>query len=63
MLALLCETGPDIEHVWHEDRGFRKCEILNRAILAASADYLIFTDGDTIPADSTRACAATTYYA
>lgn len=45
------ETGLDIEHVWHEDRGFRKCEILNRAIQKAQAEYLIFTDGDTIPRD------------
>jgi glycosyltransferase involved in cell wall biosynthesis len=36
-------------YVWHEDRGFRKTEILNRAILAASGDYLIFSDGDCIP--------------
>ena len=38
-----------IRHVWHEDRGFRKSEIMNRAILAADADYLIFSDGDCIP--------------
>lgn len=38
-----------VRHVWHEDRGFRKCEILNRAILAASSPYLVFTDGDCIP--------------
>jgi len=43
------ETGLDIVHVWHEDRGFRKCEILNKAILAASGDYLVFSDGDCIP--------------
>ena len=43
------DTGLRIEHVWHEDRGFRKSEILNRAIVAADADYLIFSDGDTIP--------------
>ncbi len=43
------ETGLDILHVWHEDRGFRKCEVLNKAILAATEEYLIFTDGDTIP--------------
>jgi glycosyltransferase involved in cell wall biosynthesis len=36
-------------HVWHEDRGFRKTEILNRAVLAASGDYLVFSDGDCIP--------------
>jgi glycosyltransferase involved in cell wall biosynthesis len=39
----------DIRHVWHEDTGFRKCTILNRAVLEADADYLIFTDGDCIP--------------
>ena len=43
------DTALRIEHVWHEDRGFRKSEILNRAIIAAEADYLIFSDGDTIP--------------
>lgn len=42
-------TGLDLVHVWHEDRGFRKTEILNRAILAAAGDYLIFSDGDCIP--------------
>jgi glycosyltransferase involved in cell wall biosynthesis len=38
-----------IVHVWHEDRGFQKSEILNKAIVAADADYLIFSDGDCIP--------------
>ena len=38
-----------IQHVWHEDDGFRKCEIMNRAIVASDADYLIFSDGDCIP--------------
>lgn len=45
------ETGLDLLHIWHEDRGFRKSEILNRAIAAADEDYLIFTDGDVIPRD------------
>jgi glycosyltransferase involved in cell wall biosynthesis len=45
------ETGLPLRHVWHEDRGFRKSEILNRALLAAETDYLIFTDGDVIPRD------------
>jgi glycosyltransferase involved in cell wall biosynthesis len=39
----------DIRHVWHEDAGFRKCRILNRAIAESNAEYLIFTDGDCIP--------------
>jgi glycosyltransferase involved in cell wall biosynthesis len=43
------ETGMPIVHVWHADRGFRKTEILNRALLAARSDYLIFSDGDCIP--------------
>ncbi|MGN0029363.1 MAG: glycosyltransferase family 2 protein [Marinilabiliaceae bacterium] len=38
-----------IKHVWHEDRGFQKSEILNKAIKAATADYLIFTDQDCVP--------------
>jgi glycosyltransferase involved in cell wall biosynthesis len=38
-----------LKHVWHEDSGFRKCTILNRAIAASVADYLVFSDGDCIP--------------
>lgn len=43
------ETGLEMRRVWQEDDGFRKCIILNKAIAAAEADYLIFTDGDCIP--------------
>lgn len=43
------ETQLEIRHVWHEDRGFRKCAILNRAILATTCEYLIFSDGDCVP--------------
>jgi len=39
----------DLRHVWHEDDGFRKCTILNKAIQATDADYLVFSDGDCIP--------------
>jgi len=39
----------NIDHVWHEDDGFRKCQILNKAIGETDCDYLIFTDGDCIP--------------
>jgi glycosyltransferase involved in cell wall biosynthesis len=42
-------TKLNIRHVWHEDLGFRKCTILNRAILESTADYLVFSDGDCIP--------------
>ncbi len=37
-----------ITHVWHEDNGFQKTQILNKAIVASKTDYLIFTDGDCI---------------
>jgi GT2 family glycosyltransferase len=43
------ELGLVLRHVWHEDRGFRKCAILNRAIEAARGRYLVFSDGDCIP--------------
>jgi len=36
-------------HVWHEDRGFRKTAILNRALQVAGGDYVIFSDGDCVP--------------
>ena len=37
-----------ITHLWQADQGFRKTRILNQAIEAANADYLIFLDGDCI---------------
>lgn len=38
-----------VQHLWHQDQGYRRQEILNRAIVAARHDYLVFTDGDCIP--------------
>lgn len=38
-----------LRHVWHEDKGFRKTTILNRAVETAKADYLVFMDQDLIP--------------
>lgn len=43
------EVDFPIQHIWHEDDGFRKCTILNKAITASATDYLLFTDGDCIP--------------
>ena len=37
-----------IIHVWHEDNGFQKTIILNKAIEACNADYIIMSDGDCI---------------
>lgn len=38
-----------IKHIWQEDDGFQKSRILNKALLVAESDYLIFTDQDCIP--------------
>jgi glycosyltransferase involved in cell wall biosynthesis len=39
-----------IVHLWQEDRGWRKNVILNKAIRASRTDYLVFIDGDCLPA-------------
>lgn len=38
-----------LRHIWHEDQGYRRQEILNQAILITHYDYILFTDGDCIP--------------
>jgi glycosyltransferase involved in cell wall biosynthesis len=38
-----------IKHIWHQNRGWRKNLILNKAVKLANSDYLIFIDGDCIP--------------
>lgn len=43
------ETQLNLRHVWHKDNGFQKCRILNKAILHARHDYVVFSDGDCIP--------------
>jgi len=43
------ELPVPVRHVWHEDQGYRKCTILNRAVSLARSPYLIFSDGDCIP--------------
>jgi glycosyltransferase involved in cell wall biosynthesis len=42
------KVGRCLDHVWHEDRGFRAAEIRNRAILTSRGTYCIFLDGDCI---------------
>src|SRR5665647_556471 len=43
------ELGLRINHVWQPNLGFRKNKILNAAIQATNAEYLIFTDQDCVP--------------
>lgn len=38
-----------LQHVWHEDQGFRAGAIRNRAVAMARSEYIIFVDGDCIP--------------
>lgn len=49
-IAAFTEANPRIavRHVWHEDRGFRKAGILNRAIATSDAEFLVFIDGDVL---------------
>ena len=37
-----------LRHVWHEDCGFEKAAILNKAIASSAADLLVFIDGDVM---------------
>lgn len=36
----------NVKHSWHKDQGFRKCAALNKAIRAATSDYVLFIDDD-----------------
>lgn len=38
-----------LQHIWQEDDGFQKSRILNKATVAATGDYLVYSDGDCIP--------------
>jgi glycosyltransferase involved in cell wall biosynthesis len=42
--------GYPVTHLWHEDSGWRKNTMLNKAIRASKSDYLVFIDGDCLPA-------------
>lgn len=43
------EVNFPIKHIWQEDDGFQKSRILNKAIVASDADYILMSDGDCIP--------------
>ena len=40
-----------IRYLWQRDCGWQKNVMLNKAVVAAQTDYLIFIDGDCIPDD------------
>ena len=43
------QYGFPLIHLWHEDRGGRKNTMLNNGIRSASAERVVFTDGDCLP--------------
>jgi GT2 family glycosyltransferase len=49
-IAAFAAAHPELRlrHVWHEDAGFRKAVILNKAIATSEADFLVFIDGDVM---------------
>ena len=42
------KSSLEIQHIWHEDEGFRKTKILNQGVEVSQSNYLIFLDGDFI---------------
>ncbi len=43
------EVSPcPVRHVWHEDTGFEKGKILNKAIASSAAEVIVFIDGDVM---------------
>ena len=38
-----------VQHLWHDDRGWRKNVMLNAAVRMARSDYLVFIDADCLP--------------
>jgi len=49
LAAAAAHSPRPVRHVWHEDRGVRRNTILNRAVLRAQGEYLVFLDGDCLP--------------
>jgi hypothetical protein len=42
--------GLAVDHVWHEDRGFRKASILNESVRRSAGEpLLVFADADCVP--------------
>lgn len=50
--SLVGDYAFPIVHVWQPDEGFGKAVILNRAVVAAKGDTLVFVDADCVPQGS-----------
>lgn len=46
--TMASQVSYPIQHIWHEDNGFQKTIILNKATVASKGNYLVYTDGDCI---------------
>jgi glycosyltransferase involved in cell wall biosynthesis len=46
--ALAIQSPVPLLHVWQQDKGFRAAMIRNRAIAAATGDYIVMIDGDMV---------------
>lgn len=45
---LIEQSSIAVRHIWHSDRGFCKNECLNRGVMVAGSEYLVFIDADCI---------------
>lgn len=48
---LLSECRFQSHYLWHADEGFRKTAVMNRAVVRAKGELLIFIDADCVPQD------------
>ncbi len=48
---ILADCPYPSQHFWHQDDGFRKTTVMNRAVMNAIGETLIFVDADCIPQD------------
>lgn len=46
--SFVSEMTVPVHHIWQEDKGFRKAQILNKSVAQSNSDYIIQIDGDCI---------------
>lgn len=47
--AFRTESDISVHHIWHEDKGYRRAQIINRAIAQVKEPYILLTDADCVP--------------